>query len=218
MFKNSPRVPFYIFRHYATYRRPKKIGTMRLTGEFFPHAGTVEENTWNFVFVSLNCIPLTSNVFSIFWTWKAPYKYVKNSLPAKINDFRSLSLSLSVWLKLSVTFKSTRHTWPSTEKFPQFSGGSQKETDVDFLPRRRRLGDSRRRWAIFSRWVTHCGSRRTDHASVFLREEGVRFCVPNREKHFCSHRQKTRRGDQEVHYGGRHHFFSFYFVKTTCAK
>ena len=25
MFKNSQRPPFYIFRHYATYRRPKKF-------------------------------------------------------------------------------------------------------------------------------------------------------------------------------------------------
>ena len=45
MFKNSPRAPFCIFRHYATYRRPKKNFGNFL---FFPHVGTVEENTWNF--------------------------------------------------------------------------------------------------------------------------------------------------------------------------
>ena len=33
-----PKGPFYIFRHYATYRIPKK-------SDFFPRAGTVEENT-----------------------------------------------------------------------------------------------------------------------------------------------------------------------------
>ena len=36
-----PKGPFYIFRHYATYRRPEKIGFF----QFFPHVGTVEENT-----------------------------------------------------------------------------------------------------------------------------------------------------------------------------
>ena len=55
MFKNSQRPPFYNFRHYATYRRQfkkyfekkieknsKKFG---IFFQFFPHAGTVEENT-----------------------------------------------------------------------------------------------------------------------------------------------------------------------------
>ena len=48
MSKKSQRVPpFYIFRHYATYRRlHKKIE--KIFGKFFPHSGTVEENTWHF--------------------------------------------------------------------------------------------------------------------------------------------------------------------------
>ena len=54
MFKNSQRPPFYIFRRYVTYRRPKKISEkkfeknsqkIRILFQFFPHAGTVEENT-----------------------------------------------------------------------------------------------------------------------------------------------------------------------------
>ena len=51
MFKNSQSPPpFYIFRHYATYRRPKKFKTIskessEICFQFFPHAGTVEENT-----------------------------------------------------------------------------------------------------------------------------------------------------------------------------
>ena len=50
MFKNSQQPSFYIFRHYATYRRPKKIRKKNnlkkiLKLEFFPQAGTVEENT-----------------------------------------------------------------------------------------------------------------------------------------------------------------------------
>ena len=50
MVKNSQRVPFYIFRHYATYRRPnkyfeKKFKKNRIFFQFFSHAGTVEENT-----------------------------------------------------------------------------------------------------------------------------------------------------------------------------
>ena len=50
MFKNSQRAPFYIFWHYATYRQPKKIGKKISKKnsdffQFFPHAGTVEENT-----------------------------------------------------------------------------------------------------------------------------------------------------------------------------
>ena len=49
LFKNYQRPPFYIFRHYATYRR-KKIEKkfrkkIRIFFQFFPHAGTVEENT-----------------------------------------------------------------------------------------------------------------------------------------------------------------------------
>ena len=54
MFKNSQRPPFYIFRHYATYRRPKSFREkfskiiskkVRIFFQFFPHAGTVEGNT-----------------------------------------------------------------------------------------------------------------------------------------------------------------------------
>ena len=50
IFKNSQRPPFYIFRHYATYQRPKKfekkskkIQKNQNFSKFFPHAGTVEE-------------------------------------------------------------------------------------------------------------------------------------------------------------------------------
>ena len=43
------RALFYIFRHYATYRRPKKFEKkFGFFFQFFPHAGTVEENTWHF--------------------------------------------------------------------------------------------------------------------------------------------------------------------------
>ena len=52
MFKNSQRPPFYIFWHCATYRRPKtfrkKIAKIRIFFNFFPHAGSVEENTCHF--------------------------------------------------------------------------------------------------------------------------------------------------------------------------
>ena len=50
MFKNSQRPPYYIFRHYATYRRfQKKIETkIHNFSQFFPHVGTVEKNTWHF--------------------------------------------------------------------------------------------------------------------------------------------------------------------------
>ena len=44
MFQNSQRAPYHIFRHYATYRRPKKSKKNHFF-PFFPHAGTVEENT-----------------------------------------------------------------------------------------------------------------------------------------------------------------------------
>ena len=54
MFKNFQMPPFYIFWHYATYRRPKKFEkkTKKVQKNcnffhFFPHAGTVEENTWH---------------------------------------------------------------------------------------------------------------------------------------------------------------------------
>ena len=49
MLKNLQRAPFYMFRHYATYGRPKillkfqkKIG---IFFSIFPQTGTVEENT-----------------------------------------------------------------------------------------------------------------------------------------------------------------------------
>ena len=46
-----PRSPFYIFCHYATYRRPKKISKKFQKNwnffQFFPQAATVEENTWH---------------------------------------------------------------------------------------------------------------------------------------------------------------------------
>ena len=52
MFKDSQSAPFYMFRHYATYRKPKKIEKkFKKFGIFFPifpQAGTVEENTWHF--------------------------------------------------------------------------------------------------------------------------------------------------------------------------
>ena len=40
-----PKAPFYIFQQYATYRRPKKIEKKFQELHFFPHVGTVEENT-----------------------------------------------------------------------------------------------------------------------------------------------------------------------------
>ena len=41
-----PKSSFYIFRHYATYRRSKKFRKkFEMFLQFFPHAGTVEENT-----------------------------------------------------------------------------------------------------------------------------------------------------------------------------
>ena len=45
--------PFTIFRHYATYRRPKKNDKnfekiSEIFFQFFPNAGTVEENTLPF--------------------------------------------------------------------------------------------------------------------------------------------------------------------------
>ena len=45
-----PKCHFYIFRHYATYRRPKKNSKKNFVFffQFFPHAGTVEENIWHF--------------------------------------------------------------------------------------------------------------------------------------------------------------------------
>ena len=46
MFKNSQRPPFYIFRQYATDRRPTKISKKNPKKsdffQFFPHAGSVE--------------------------------------------------------------------------------------------------------------------------------------------------------------------------------
>ena len=54
MFKNSQRPPFYIFRHYANYRRPKNIRKKNFEKkfrkiwdfyQFFSHAGTVERNS-----------------------------------------------------------------------------------------------------------------------------------------------------------------------------
>ena len=39
-----PNAPFYICRHYATYRGPKKI-QKKFNFLFFPHVGFVEENT-----------------------------------------------------------------------------------------------------------------------------------------------------------------------------
>ena len=52
MFKNSQSLPlFHIFRRYATYRGPKKLRKkcqkIRFFFQFFPHTGTVEENTWH---------------------------------------------------------------------------------------------------------------------------------------------------------------------------
>ena len=47
MFKNFQRALFCIFWQYATYRRPKKWKKSE-NFLFFPHAGTVEENTWHF--------------------------------------------------------------------------------------------------------------------------------------------------------------------------
>ena len=40
-------VPFYIFRHYETYRTKKNLKN-DFFFQFFPHAGTLEENTWYF--------------------------------------------------------------------------------------------------------------------------------------------------------------------------
>ena len=45
-----PNAPFYICRHYATYRGPKKIKKIfrkffDFFNLFFPHVGFVEENT-----------------------------------------------------------------------------------------------------------------------------------------------------------------------------
>ena len=51
MFKDSQSAPFYMFRHYATYRKPKKFEKNLKSSDFFPifpQAGTVEENTWHF--------------------------------------------------------------------------------------------------------------------------------------------------------------------------
>ena len=49
MFKDSQSAPFYMFRHYATYRKPKKFEkNLKKFGIFFPifpQAGTIEENT-----------------------------------------------------------------------------------------------------------------------------------------------------------------------------
>ena len=51
-FSKTPKgPPFYIFRHYATYRRPEKkfeeknSKKIRTFFQFFPLAGTVKENT-----------------------------------------------------------------------------------------------------------------------------------------------------------------------------
>ena len=65
----SRRVPFHFFRHYETFllfsslwdlpetKKSKKIKKIGFFFNFFPHAGTVEENTWHFevllLFVSL---------------------------------------------------------------------------------------------------------------------------------------------------------------------
>ena len=50
--QNLPKGPLHIFRHYATYRRPKKYlktsKKIRIFFQFFSHVGTVEENTWHF--------------------------------------------------------------------------------------------------------------------------------------------------------------------------
>ena len=43
----TPKGPLLHFRHYATYPRPKNIEKIQknlIFIEFFPHAGTVEEN------------------------------------------------------------------------------------------------------------------------------------------------------------------------------
>ena len=40
------RPTFYIFRHYATYRRLQK-NFEKIFGNFCPHSGTVEESTWH---------------------------------------------------------------------------------------------------------------------------------------------------------------------------
>ena len=74
--KNSPRAPFYIFRHYATCRRPKKISKKKIRNKIsdffsiFPHAGTVEENTWHFEvllpFLSLRHVAPTWAVPGLF--------------------------------------------------------------------------------------------------------------------------------------------------------
>ena len=60
MFKNSQRAPFHIFRYYATHRRQKnreKISKKFDFFKFYPHEGTVEENTRHFevllIFLSL---------------------------------------------------------------------------------------------------------------------------------------------------------------------
>ena len=48
MLKNFQRAPFYMFRHYATYGRPKKFKNFeknRIFFSIFPQTGTVEENT-----------------------------------------------------------------------------------------------------------------------------------------------------------------------------
>ena len=42
-----PNAPFYICRHYATYRGPKKMQKNFNFFLFFPHVGFVEENTWH---------------------------------------------------------------------------------------------------------------------------------------------------------------------------
>ena len=48
MLKNFQRAPFYMFRHYATYGRPKnlkKFQKNRIFFSIFPQTGTLEENT-----------------------------------------------------------------------------------------------------------------------------------------------------------------------------
>ena len=75
--KTSKGPLFNIFRHYATYRRPKKIKKVRIFFQFFPHAGTVEENTWHFevllLFLSLRYgadlgrSRLVWSCFSVLW-------------------------------------------------------------------------------------------------------------------------------------------------------
>ena len=42
-----PNAPFYICRHYATYRGPKKIKKFLIFFLFFPLVGFAQENTWH---------------------------------------------------------------------------------------------------------------------------------------------------------------------------